>query len=74
MQKEDLARMFRLFSRIPKGLDPVAEAFKKHVESEGSRLVKEVTEAANQKKEAGALIRCLTSVPFDSCVTRCIWP
>lgn len=53
MQKEDLARMYRLFSRIPKGLDPVADAFKKHVESEGLRLVKEVAEAAIQKKEAG---------------------
>lgn len=54
VQKDDLARMYRLFSRIPKGLDPVADAFKRHVESEGSRLVKEVTEAANQKKDAGA--------------------
>ncbi len=56
LQQDDLARMYRLFSRIPKGLDPVADAFKKHVESEGSRLVKEVTEAANQKKDTGAEI------------------
>ena len=60
MQKDDLARMYRLFSRIPKGLDPVADAFKRHVESEGSRLVKEVTEAANQKKEAGTKAFCST--------------
>lgn len=49
--------MYRLFSRINGGLTPVAESFKKHVESEGSRLVKEVTEAAaraeREKKEAG---------------------
>jgi len=49
--------MYRLFSRIAGGLTPVAESFKKHVESEGSRLVKEVTEAAaraeREKKGAG---------------------
>lgn len=43
--------MYRLFSRVPKGLDPVAESFRKHVESEGLALVKEVTEAAAQKKD-----------------------
>lgn len=41
-QTEDLARMYRLFQRIPKGLDPVAEIFKEHVDSEGMKLVKEV--------------------------------
>ncbi len=34
--------MYRLFQRIPKGLDPVAEIFKEHVDSEGMKLVKEV--------------------------------
>ena len=54
MQKEDLARMYRLFSRIPRGLDPVADSFKRHVESEGLKLVKDVTEASDSKKqEAG---------------------
>lgn len=50
-QKEDLARMYRLFNRVPKGLEPVAEKFKKHVEDEGMKLVKEVTETAAAKKE-----------------------
>lgn len=36
-QKEDLARMFRLFGRIPKGLEPMAAIFKDFVESEGRR-------------------------------------
>ena len=45
--------MYRLFTRIPKGLDPVADAFRKHVEGEGMNLVKEATEAAAAKKEAG---------------------
>lgn len=43
--------MFRLFQRIPRGLEPVAEIFKEHVESEGTKLVKEVTEAADAKKD-----------------------
>lgn len=47
--------MFRLFARIPKGLDPVAEAFRKHVEAEGLKLVKDVSEAVDQKKEAGKI-------------------
>ena len=54
MQKGDLARMYRLFQRIPKGLEPVAESFKKHVESEGMKLVKEATEAASAKKDKDA--------------------
>ena len=53
-QKSDLARMYRLFQRIPKGLEPVAESFKKHVESEGMKLVKEATEAATAKKDKDA--------------------
>ena len=53
-QKEDLARMYRLFQRIPRGLDPVADIFKKHVESEGMKLVKEVTEAMSSKKDRDA--------------------
>lgn len=51
--------MFRLFARIPKGLDPVADGFKRHVESEGLKLVKEVTEAALEKKEAGGMTQPL---------------
>ena len=54
MQKEDLARMYRLFQRIPKGLDPVADVFRRHVESEGMALVKAVTEAAEAKKDKDA--------------------
>mmetsp|Transcript_11025 Transcript_11025/g.19100 ORF Transcript_11025/g.19100 Transcript_11025/m.19100 type:complete len:748 (-) Transcript_11025:342-2585(-) len=49
---DDLARMYRLFQRITKGLDPVAEQFKGHVEAEGNRLVREVTEELESKKEA----------------------
>lgn len=48
---DDLARMHRLFSRIPKGLDPVADAFKEHVEAEGAKLVKEAASAAEARRE-----------------------
>jgi hypothetical protein len=54
IQTEDLARMFRLFSRVPRGLDPIADIFKQHVESEGMKLVKEVAEAVEAKKEKDA--------------------
>jgi hypothetical protein len=63
-QKEDLARMYRLFSRIPKGLEPVADAFKKHVEADGMALVKEATEAAAAKAAAGKLTCC-------TCMSAC---
>lgn len=43
--------MYRLFSRVPKGLEPVAEIFKKHVECEGMKLVSIVTEVHDRKKE-----------------------
>lgn len=29
--------MYRLFNRLPKGLEPMAEIFRKHVEEEGER-------------------------------------
>jgi hypothetical protein len=46
--------MYRLFSRITRGLDPIADCFKEHVESEGMKLVKEVAEAVEAKKEKDA--------------------
>merc|ERR1712188_17455 len=43
-KKEDLGRMYRLFSRIPKGKQPMAQLVSKHIESEGMSLVKECNE------------------------------
>ena len=54
MQKEYLARMYRLFNRIKNGLDPVALIFRKHVESEGMKIVNQATEDATAKKEKDA--------------------
>ncbi|KAK6930141.1 Cullin protein, neddylation domain [Dillenia turbinata] len=45
---QDMSRM--LFSKIPKGLDPVANIFKQHVTSEGMALVKQAEDAASNKK------------------------
>ncbi|KAJ8573854.1 hypothetical protein K7X08_010365 [Anisodus acutangulus] len=47
---EDLSRMYRLFSKIPRGLDPVANRFKQHVTAEGTALVKQAEDAASNKK------------------------
>lgn len=47
---EDLSRMFRLFSKIPRGLDPVSAIFKQHVTAEGTALVKHAEDAASNKK------------------------
>ncbi|CAI9100061.1 OLC1v1036983C1 [Oldenlandia corymbosa var. corymbosa] len=47
---EDLSRMFRLFSKVDQGLDPVANAFRQHVTSLGTALVKQAEDVAKDKK------------------------
>lgn len=47
---EDLSRMYRLFGRITRGLDPVSQIFKLHVTNEGTALVKQAEDAASNKK------------------------
>nr|XP_009794360.1 PREDICTED: cullin-1-like isoform X2 [Nicotiana sylvestris] len=49
---EDLSRMYRLFHRIPKGLEPVANMFKQHVTSEGMVLVQQAEDTASNKAES----------------------
>ncbi|KAG6428145.1 hypothetical protein SASPL_112394 [Salvia splendens] len=44
---DDLSRMYRLFSKIPRGLEPVAHIFKQHVTAEGTALVKQAEDAAS---------------------------
>jgi cullin 1 len=39
-KKDDVSRMYRLFCRIPKGLEPIASIFKQHVTSQGRALIK----------------------------------
>jgi cullin 1 len=50
---EDMSRMFRLFSRVPSGLQPISDMFKKHIESEGMTLVKQAEAMATQRKDQG---------------------
>nr|GEU89074.1 cullin-1 isoform X1 [Tanacetum cinerariifolium] len=47
---DDLSRMYRLFSKVTKGLDPVSSVFMQHVTGEGIALVKQAEDAANNKK------------------------
>eukprot|EP01018_Ginkgo_biloba_P007037 Gb_00939 [translate_table: standard] len=47
---DDLSRMYRLFCRVPKGLEPIAQIFKQHVTTEGTTLVKQAEDAASSKK------------------------
>ncbi|XVF62608.1 hypothetical protein PTKIN_Ptkin09bG0022000 [Pterospermum kingtungense] len=47
---DDLSRMFRLFSKIPGGLEPMSSIFKQHVTAEGTALVKQAEDAASNKK------------------------
>jgi hypothetical protein len=42
--------MYRLFSRITRGLEPVSQIFKQHVTNEGTALVKQAEDAASNKK------------------------
>ncbi|XP_039005744.1 cullin-1-like isoform X1 [Hibiscus syriacus] len=44
---EDLSRMYRLYCKIPRGLDPVANIFKQHVIAEGAALVQQAEDAAS---------------------------
>ncbi|KAI7748679.1 hypothetical protein M8C21_000328, partial [Ambrosia artemisiifolia] len=46
----DLSRMYRLYSKIPRGLDPVSTMFKQHVTAEGITLVKQAEDAASNQK------------------------
>ncbi|KAL3834094.1 hypothetical protein ACJIZ3_008830 [Penstemon smallii] len=45
----DISRMYRLFHKISKGLEPVANLFKQHVSSEGMVLVQQVEDAVGNK-------------------------
>ncbi|CAN0841873.1 CUL1 [Linum grandiflorum] len=50
---EDLSRMYRLYHKIPKGLEPVAAIFKQHINSEGTVLVQQAEDAASNQSASG---------------------
>ncbi|KAG4179185.1 hypothetical protein ERO13_A10G091000v2 [Gossypium hirsutum] len=44
---EDLSRMYRLYCKIPRGLELVANVFKQHVTAEGTALVQQAKDAVS---------------------------
>ncbi|KAK1277508.1 Cullin-1 [Acorus gramineus] len=48
---EDLSRMYELFSKINKGLEPICEKFEKCITYDGMRIIRQAEDAANQKKD-----------------------
>ncbi|CAN6690524.1 unnamed protein product [Malus baccata var. baccata] len=51
---DDLSRIFRLYNKIPKGLDPVSLVFKQHITAEGTALVQQAEDAASSQARGGA--------------------
>ncbi|OMO57825.1 hypothetical protein COLO4_35078 [Corchorus olitorius] len=51
---DDLSRMFRLYSQITKGLDPVSIMFKQHITSEGMALIQQAEDAAASKEASSS--------------------
>ncbi|CAL0320602.1 unnamed protein product [Lupinus luteus] len=51
---EDLSRMFKLYHKIPRGLEPIANIFKKHITAEGAALVQHAEEAASDQTANGS--------------------
>lgn len=54
---DDLSRLCRVFTRVPNGLNPISQLFRKHVEAEGMALVNEVTAAAAAKPDGVGLAK-----------------
>ncbi|KNA11180.1 hypothetical protein SOVF_137680 [Spinacia oleracea] len=48
---EDLSRMYRLYSKVTKGLEPIGSIFKQHITDEGTALVQQAEDAAISKAE-----------------------
>ncbi|KAF9689450.1 hypothetical protein SADUNF_Sadunf01G0093500 [Salix dunnii] len=44
---DDLSRMFRLYNKVTRGLEPVSNVFKQHITAEGTTLVQQVEDAAS---------------------------
>ncbi|KAF7809601.1 cullin-1 [Senna tora] len=54
---EDLSRMYGLYHKISKGLEPVADIFKEHITAEGTSLVQHAEEAAINQPSNGSGIQ-----------------
>ncbi|XP_057856921.2 cullin-1 [Cryptomeria japonica] len=49
-KKDDLSRMFNLFNKVDKGLDPIANTFKQFVIVKGTELIKQAEDAKKEEK------------------------
>ena len=67
---EDLSRMFRLFSSVPKGLQPIADIFKAHIQKEGMALVTSADQAAATMKEKKEEKPTSSSTSIEQSFTR----
>lgn len=47
----DLSRMYKLYSKVPQGLEPIGIIFKKHIIEEGTAMVQLAEDAASSKAE-----------------------
>ncbi|WCJ26040.1 cullin 1 [Euphorbia peplus] len=52
---EDLSRMYRLYHKIPKGLEPVSAIFKQHITGEGTVLIQQAEDAATNQGSYGSI-------------------
>ncbi|KAJ4827943.1 Cullin-1 [Turnera subulata] len=52
---DDLSRMYRLYHKITKGLEPVAAIFKQHITAEGTVLVQQAEDAASSQASTGGV-------------------
>ncbi|KAL4384209.1 hypothetical protein GQ457_15G021860 [Hibiscus cannabinus] len=59
----DLSRMFRLYCKIPRGLDPVANIFKQHVIDEGTSLVQQAKDATNNQASNAPGVQEQVNIP-----------
>lgn len=53
-KREDLRRLCRLYSRVPKGLVPIGNILKQHIQKEGMELVREQRARLEAASEAAA--------------------
>ncbi|KAJ6962609.1 cullin-1-like isoform X1 [Populus alba x Populus x berolinensis] len=52
---DDLSRMFRLYHKVPHGLEPVSNVFKQHITAEGTALVQQAEDAASSQAANGGV-------------------
>uniref|UniRef100_A0A6N2KVV6 Cullin family profile domain-containing protein n=1 Tax=Salix viminalis TaxID=40686 RepID=A0A6N2KVV6_SALVM len=52
---DDLSRMFRLYHKVIRGLEPVSNVFKQHITAEGTALVQQAEDAASSQAANGGV-------------------